>query len=87
MKCPIGISIFTLNLPLKLLRATVANANTGRYKSLHTFFDTYLNHMLAKFEQNRIVRSVQNFELSNKKTEFLKTIFDKALTPFCKTFL
>ena len=86
IKCSIGKSIFALNLPLKLFRATVANAYTRSLKSLHTFFDTYLGHMVAKFEPKRIVRKVLNFELSDKRTEFLKTILNKALTQFCKTF-
>ena len=37
IKCPIGKSIFTVNLPLKLFRGTVANADIGSLKSLHTF--------------------------------------------------
>ena len=46
IKCPIGEQIFTVNLPLKLFCATVANADTGSLKSLHTLFDTDLDHML-----------------------------------------
>ena len=56
-------------------------------KSLYTFFDTYLDHLLAKFEPNRTVQNVKNFELFDEKSEFLKITFDKALTPFYKTFL
>ena len=40
--------------------------------------------MLVKFEQNRMVRTIQNFVLFDKKW---LTIFDKMLTPFWKTFL
>ena len=40
--------------------------------------------MLVKFEQNRIVQTVQNFDLFDKKGF---TIFDKASTPFWKMFL
>ena len=45
--------------------------------------------MLVKFEENRMVQTTRNFELFEKKKRksFLKTIFDKALTPFWKTFL
>ena len=43
--------------------------------------------MLAKFEPNRIVQNVQNLSFWGKKSSFFKSIFDKALTPFCKTFL
>ena len=55
IKCSIGKSIYTANLPLKLFGATVANADTASLKFLHTLFDTYKDHMLAKFEQNRMV--------------------------------
>ena len=44
--------------------------------------------MQVKFEQNRIVQATQKFELfDKKKSGFLKTIFDKTLTPFWKTCL
>ena len=42
--------------------------------------------MLVKFEQDRMVQAIRNFELLTTKRVF-KTIFDKALTPFRKTFL
>ena len=92
IKCPIGNSNFAVNLELKPFRATVANADTRSLKSFHTLFDTYLDYMLAKFEANRIVRNVQNFELFDKKKKnkqkiVFNTIFDKTLTPFCKTLL
>ena len=64
--CPIGKSIFAVNMPLKLFRANVTNANTESLKSLHTFFDTYLDYMLAKFEPNRIVRNIQNLSFWTK---------------------
>ena len=37
IKCQIGKPIFTVNFPLKLYRATVANADTGNLQSLRTF--------------------------------------------------
>ena len=37
IKCVIEKSVFAANLPLKLFRATVANADIGSLKSLHTF--------------------------------------------------
>ena len=46
--------------------------------------------MLVKFEQNRMVQITRNFELFDKKQtkkRGFKTIFEKALTPFWKTFL
>ena len=59
-------SIFAVILPLKLFRAIVANADTGSRKSLHALFDTYLDHMLAKFKPNRIVRNVKKKNLFDK---------------------
>ena len=38
---------------------TIADADIGSPKSLHTLFDKYLDHMLVRFEQN--------FELFDKK--------------------
>ena len=67
LKCQVGKSIFAVNLPLKLFRATVANADIESLKSLHTLFDTYLDHMLVKFEQNCISQTTRNFELFDKK--------------------
>ena len=55
IKFPIGKLTFALNLPLKHFHATVANAKTGSLKSLHTLYDTCLNHMLAIFEPMRMV--------------------------------
>ena len=55
IKCPIGKSIFAVNLTLKLFRATFANADIESLKSLHTFLAKFLYHMLVKFEQIRIV--------------------------------
>ena len=52
VKCLIGKSIFAVNLPLKLFRVTVKNADTGILKSLQTLFDTHWDHMLTKFEPN-----------------------------------
>ena len=37
IKYPIRKSIFVVNLPLKLFPATIANADIGSLKSLHTF--------------------------------------------------
>ena len=35
---------------------TIADANIGSLKSLHTLLCKYLEHILVNFEQNRIVR-------------------------------
>ena len=42
---------------------TIDDADIGNLKSLHTLFDKYLDHMLVKFEQNRMVWTVQKFVL------------------------
>ena len=60
------------------------DADIGSVKSLHTLFDKYLDHILVKFEQNRIVRTIKNVVLFDQK--WLKFI-DKVLTPFWKKFL
>ena len=50
--------------------------------SIH-YLISILDNILVKFEQNRTVRTLQKFELFDKKR---LTIFDKVLTPFWKTF-
>ena len=64
IKCPIGKSIFAVNLPLNLFRVTVANADIGSLKSLHTLLKIFCTicYMLVKFEQNRVVQTTRNFE-------------------------
>ena len=59
IKCQIGKSIFAVNLSLNLFRATAANAYIGSLKSLHILFNTYLDHMLVKFEWNCMVQNKQ----------------------------
>ena len=67
-----GKSIFAVHLPLKLIPATVANADIGSQKSLHTLFDKYLGPMLVKFEQNCMVQTTRNLGGFDKKSVFLK---------------
>ena len=45
----------------------MADADIGSLKSLHTLFDQYLDHMLMTFEQNCMVRTIQNFVLLKQK--------------------
>ena len=86
IKCPVGNSTFAENLHSKLFRATVANADTESLRILHTLFDTYLDHMLAKFEPNRIARIAQNFELFDRNLSFLRPFSAKAKNvPVAKT--
>ena len=53
-----------------LFHATVVNAYTKSQMSLKTLFDMYLDHMLVKFEPNRMVQSFKNFELFNENLSF-----------------
>ena len=64
---------------------TITDADIGSLKSLHKLFDKYQDHMLAKFEQNPMVRTIQYVYFFGKK--WLKIIFEKESTPFWKTFL
>ena len=50
-----------------ILYVTIAFADIGCLKSLHTLFDKYLDHMLVEFEQKRMVRTIKNFVLFDKK--------------------
>ena len=68
---------FMERLPMSALAAVAG-------KSLHILFYKYLDHVLVKIEQNRMVRNIQIFKLFDKKW---LTIFYKVLTPFWKTFL
>ena len=52
---------------LKPFYVTIADADIKSLKSLHTLFDKYLDHMLVQFEQYRMVQTIQNFELFDKK--------------------
>ena len=76
INCPIGKSTFAVNFPLNIFRATGVNADNGSLKSLHTLFDTCLDHMLAKFEPNHMVQNVQNFDVYDNKLSFLKQLFN-----------
>ena len=78
IKCPIGKSLLAVNLPLKLFRATIANADIGSLKSLHTSLKKCLYHMLVNFEQNCMVQTTRNFELFDTKPGILITIFAKS---------
>ena len=62
---------------------TIADADILSPKSLNTLYNKYLDHMLVKFEQNRMVKTMQNFVLCDK--QWLTII--EVLTPFWMTFL
>ena len=46
---------------------TITDADIGSPKSFPTLFGKYLDHKLVKFEENRMVRHIQNFDLFGKK--------------------
>ena len=41
-------------------------ADIESLKSVHTLFGKYLDHMPVKFEQNRMVQTIKNFEVLDK---------------------
>ena len=44
----------------------ITDPDTG-LKVFHTLFDKYLDHMLLKFEQKRIIQNIHNFRFFGKK--------------------
>ena len=50
----------------RVLYVTITDADIESLNSFHTLFDKYLDHMLVKFEQNRMIQIIQNFELLTK---------------------
>ena len=61
-------------MPLKLFLATIANADTE--SSVHYLLRMdHIHDILAKFEPNHMVQSVQNFELLDKNPSFEKNHF------------
>ena len=86
IKCPIEKSIFALNLPLNLFRATVTNADTWSFKSFHTLFDTNLDHTLAKFEPNHMIGNVKISSFLTKNEGFLKPFLTKPWRHFARRF-
>ena len=49
------------------LLPNAADANIGSLKSLHILFNKYLDYILVQFIQNRMVQTIQNFELFRQK--------------------
>ena len=42
----------------------ITDSDIASLKSLRTYFDNYLDHIVAKFEQNRLVGNMQSCELA-----------------------
>ena len=68
---------FCSKFAVKTLPVTVANADIGSLKSLHTLFDKFLDHMLVNLDQIVWAKLHEVVSFWGKKN-----IFDKALTPF-----
>ena len=74
IKYPIGKLIFAVNLPSEL--------------PLQMLIMEVLEFPNIEFETNRMVQNVRFYWLFDKNRPNKQTnIFDKALTPFCNTFL
>ena len=56
-----------IDFPIGYFYVAIAYADIESLQSLHTLFEKYLDHMLVKFEQNRMVRTVEDTELFDKK--------------------
>ena len=54
---------------------TIADADIKSFESLHTFLDKHLEYMMVKFEQTRMVQTMQ------KLLKFLKSFSNKTSTP------
>ena len=77
---------FSSKFAIKTFPCYVANADTGILKSPCTLFDTYLDHILAKFELNCMVQNVQNYEALEQNPKFFKTILTKSWRHFARLF-
>ena len=63
---------------------TITDSDIESLKSLQTLFDKYLDNMLVKFEQNRMIW--ERYKILSV-LEKMVTTFEKVLTPFLKRFL
>ena len=52
-----------------LFYVTIADADIGSLKSMHTLFDKYLDHMLVEFEQNRMIQSLHTTQILSFLTQ------------------
>ena len=53
--------------------------NFSQDLQIHTLLNKYLDHMIVKFNQNRMVYNIQNFELFSKKKK-------KMVNDICESF-
>ena len=79
-KYPIGTSFFTR---IFAFRVFIAFANTLSSKYYFYFLTNYFYHKQAKFEQNRMIRTTQKFDLfDKKKNDIVLITSDISLAPF-----
>ena len=87
MKYPIETSVFhtilrssSFMFPLLLITVEVKN-------TIYNSLKNYVYHKLAKFDQNQMIRNIQNFELFYEKPFSHVKHSDMSLAPFWKRFL
>ena len=59
--------LFTINFAFKLFHVSISIDNCRSQKYHMEFLNNYVYHKLAKFDQNRMIRTLHNFELFYKK--------------------
>ena len=64
-----------IGFPIGYFFVTIADADIGNLKFLHTLFDKYLDHMLVKFEQNHRWKLHKILRFSTKNGEPFLTKF------------
>ena len=85
IKCPIGKSIFAVNLPLN---SSVLPLQMWTLE-IYSLFIHYLIRTWTKWWRNlNQIVSCKMYKILRflTKLEFLKPFFDKVLTPFCRRF-
>ena len=55
-----------IDFPIRAFYVAITDSDVGSLKSLRTLFDKYLDHILVKFEHNRMVGNVQNWSFLAK---------------------
>ena len=63
------LQIYCKNLIFRLIWhfITIADPDIGSIKSFHLLSVKHLDQILVNFEQNRMVRTIENFELFDRK--------------------
>ena len=77
----------TLNFAFQLFHVSIAIDSCRSQKYHLKFLNNNVYHKLAKFDQNRMIRPIQNFELFLRKAVSQVNHSDISLAPFWKRFL